>query len=215
MVVGGLLLVASAAPAAAQEARPADRPLPPGASLTQQVLLATYPELRDHPIAWRIAGRGDGVVLEAREAVPPVVAEGAAAPVTSVVADGDAPLVQAIAEVDRDGALVTLQVDGVLTRPAGLVAARAAANPVEALSAVAATYAPDVATADQLVPPRLAEALQATTAPVGRFQGDGDASVKALSWVVELDATAADGTPRTYTLTFEPVAGRLLSVVRR
>jgi hypothetical protein len=103
----------------------------------------------------------------------------------------------------------------VLPRPAALVAARAAAAPLEALRALDAAFAPDVASADQLMPPRLADALQASGAPVGQFRTHGDDVVEPLSWVVEVDAMAADGTPRAYVMTFEPVEGRLLAVVRR
>jgi hypothetical protein len=91
-------------------------------------------------------------------------------------------------------------VDGVLPRPAALVAARAAAAPLEALRALDAAFAPDVASADQLMPPRLADALQASGAPVGQFRTHGDDVVEPLSWVVEVDAMGADGTPRTYVV---------------
>jgi hypothetical protein len=65
------------------------------------------------------------------------------------------------------------------------------------------------------VPPGVQQQLGARTRRETSFQTEGtvDAPEDALTWRVELDTD--DATLRRYTLVFEPVEGRLLSVVRR
>jgi hypothetical protein len=206
-------------PAAGQGARrAAERPLPPGARLTQQILLASYPELRDQGIAWRITGQGAALVVEARAAVPPLATTDARArpgPTEPLAAGSEPPLVRALTEVDGDGVLVAVRLDGTLSRPAALLAARAAAAPIEALAAVDARFRPDdPAAADRLVSTRLTGVLAASRVAPGIFQAVPTDSAEALTWLVDVDRPT-DGTVQGYALTFEPVEGRLLAVVRR
>jgi hypothetical protein len=217
-----LLSVAATTAGAGQDGRfGTERPTPPTASLTQQVLLATYPELRDRPIAWRLTGRDRTLVVEAREAVPPVLAaspatDGATAGrLAAPVAGADAPLVRAVVELDDDGGLLAVRTDGRLPRPAALLAAQASASPVDALQSIETALPPaDSSTPGAIVSARLAGVLGATTVQPGVFRAQAVGSEEPLTWLVDMESSAS-GTARFYTLTFEPVEGRLLAVVRR
>jgi hypothetical protein len=73
----------------------------------------------------------------------------------------------------------------------------------------------DAEAAESLVPPGLQQQLGARTRRETSFRAEGtvDAPQDAQTWRVELDTDGA--VPHRYTLVFEPVEGRLLSVVRR
>jgi hypothetical protein len=190
------------------------------------VLLSVFPELRDHRIDWRIDGSGTTLVLEARIAVPPLadavattnaqpedaqrLAQEQAAPLTP-------PLLRALVERDVDGRLVSLQTEGDLARPAAFRAAQVAGRPLEALAAAGAQYRPDVsAGSTELVPPQLAHLLGSADVPPARFAHTAPADPENLTWQVVLHANATTkGQAHTYILVFEPVQGRLLSLVRR
>ena len=106
--------------------------------------------------------------------------------------------------------------------PAGLdVSARPAMAPLSRdagpdLEAADPKFAPDdVSVSDRLVPNGVKEQLRAPTVREASFRTDApaDAPDDAWTWRVELETD--DALRRPYTLVFEPVEGRLLSVVRR
>ena len=182
--------------------------LPPAVREAQGVLIAAYPELREGRIAWRIESTPTGAVVEARRAAAPL----------EMAASQTAPLVAAIVTVDEEGRLQALEasgtlIEGVRQTAAGVVRSRAVDTDLRALGA---RFPPgDLEAAEGLVPPGLQQQLGARTRRETSFRAEGtvDAPQDALTWRVELDT---DGTvSHRYTLVFEPVEGRLLSVVRR
>jgi hypothetical protein len=182
--------------------------LPPAVREAQGVLIAAYPELREGRIAWRIESTPTGSVVEARRAVPPLEAS----------ANQTTPLVAATVTVDEEGRLQALDASGTLierVRQQRPRAGRSRAADTD-LRALGARFPPeDLEAAEGLVPPGLQQQLGARTRRETSFRTEGtvDAPQDALTWRVELDT---DGTvPHRYTLVFEPVEGRLLSVVRR
>ncbi|MEO7272684.1 MAG: hypothetical protein ABIX28_08905 [Vicinamibacterales bacterium] len=213
--------IAWATSGSAQETRIVGKvPAPPASSLAQDVVLAAYPELRDRRIDWRLAVSAEAVTVEAREAVLPaalseVKAERENEPFGPPLAELRTVLVRAVAQLDVDGTLVRLQIDGVLPRPSAFVAAKAAAVPLEALRGMRPKFAPDQpVTAESLAPNRLLRLLGASEASTPSFDeqpvGDGEA----LTWTLAV-SSSTKGATSSYSLIFEPVEGRLLAVVRR
>jgi hypothetical protein len=64
-----------------------------------------------------------------------------------------------------------------------------------------------------LVPAGLQQRLRAGAIRETTFRAASEVPTEALTWRVELDTT--DAVPQRYTLVFEPVEGRLVSLVRR
>jgi hypothetical protein len=204
---------------------PRQSPSPPAGSVAQRMLLAAYPELRDRRIDWRVDGSGSARVLEAREAVSPLAGVSSGSPaIADASASSDAgatppapPLVRAVVELDQAGALVALHADGALARPPAFTALQAAPNPTaDTLRAAGAKFPPDdPAGPVGLVPAGVVQVLGATDVATPTFTtaaapGEADA----LTWHVGLTGTVKDPL-HTYTLVFEPLEGRLQSVVRR
>jgi hypothetical protein len=229
--IAGALVVMALASVRVQAQGP-ERPIepprqspPPEWSVAQRVLLAAYPELRDRRIDWHVDGTGPALVLEAREAVSPLagVSSGSTA-IADASASPDAgaappapPLVRAVVALDTEGALVALHVDGALARPPAWTALQVAPTPTpDALRAAGAKFPPDdPAGPSGLVPVGVVQVLGATDVATPTFKtaavpGEADA----LTWQVGLTGAATDPL-HTYTLMFEPLEGRLLSVVRR
>jgi hypothetical protein len=226
LVVVGLVSVQARAQGPEQSIEPPrQNPSPPEASVAQRVLLAAYPELRDRRIDWHVDGAGPALVLEARAAVSPLAAVSSG---STAIADASAspdawtiptapPLVRAVVELDAEGALVALHADGALARPAAWTALQAALSPsADALRAAGAKFPPDdPAGPVGLVPAGVVQVLGATDVTTPTFTtaaapGEADA----LTWHVALSGGVMDAL-HTYTLVFEPLEGRLLSVVRR
>jgi hypothetical protein len=183
--------------------------IPPADREAQAVLIAAYPELREGRFAWRLEATSTGAVLEAREAVTPV----------DVSASQTAPTIAATVTVDAEGRLADVQVRGTLldrarSRSAG---AGTGARDVEGdLRAIGAKFPPGEPTVtDGLVPAGLQRHLAAHLVRETRFRAEAPANAPqdALTWQVELETD--DRAARPYTLVFEPVEGRLVSVVRR
>lgn len=223
------LILASVLPLCAQELTKAtgaaDKTPPlPLAGSAQQLLLAAYPELRDRRIEWVIGTAGTAVTLEAREALPPqddgqalrgAVASDGVAPQAAPAGAILAPLVHATAELDADGQIVTLAADGLLPRPAAFTALQKAPDLYDALRSAAARFPPDdPAGPKNLVPRAVLQVLGSADLPLPRFQGRVAGDADAGTWRVELTGTR-NGSAHSYELVFEPVEGRLLSVVRR
>jgi hypothetical protein len=192
--------------AAAQERGVA---IPPSVRETQGVLIAAFPELREGRVSWRIVTTAAGVEVEARQPLTPL----------DVSAMQTTPLVAATVTVDEEGKLQALQARGRLIDRARQKSAGAGerSRDVDAdLKAVGAKFPPgDTATAAALVPLGLQQQLGAPTVRETTFRAEApaDAPQDALTWRVELET--GDAARRPYTLLFEPVEGRLLSVVRR
>jgi hypothetical protein len=189
-VVGGaLLLIATATPALGQDRRPA---VPALVREAQELLIAAYPELREGRLSWRIVPTESGVTVDARVQTSPFEEA------------HSAPLVAATVVTDEHGRIQELHADGAL-----IAAARAkAANPT-----TQPRFAPDdPAAVEGLVPAGLQARLQAPTLRARSFTGDGSQD-GAPAWQVDVESN--DPVPQRFTLAFEPVEGRLLSVVRR
>src|SRR3954452_5615840 len=145
-----MVWTALASPSAAQETGPSRQAALPGASQAQELLVAAYPELSDRRIAWRLERDGQALIVEAREATPPVLADiqakGEAGVLTPeaapTVETRETPLVRARIERDTEGALTTMQIDGTLPRPPAFTAAQASTAPVEASRAAGAMFDP-------------------------------------------------------------------------
>jgi hypothetical protein len=188
-LVGALLMTASATTAFAQDRRPA---VPALVREAQELLIAAYPELREGRLSWRIVPTESGVAVEARAQTSPFEETSAA------------PLVAATVVADEHGRMQELRTEGAL-----IAAARAkGSNPT-----TEPQFAPDdPAAVETLVPAGLQARLQAPTLRARSFTGDGSQG-EAPAWQVDVEST--DLVPLRYTLAFEPVEGRLLSVVRR
>jgi len=185
-LMGLLLCIAASAGTQAQERRP----VPAVVREAQELLIAAYPELREGRLTWRIVPTATGVVVEVRPQTVPVET-------TPSVA-----LVAATVEADQQGRVRELRADGALIAAARLKAA----NPT-----TRAKFAPDDPVAiETLVPAGLHTRLSAPTLRERTFIADGD---EPQTWRVDVEST--ETVPQRYTLVFEPVEGRLLSVVRR
>jgi hypothetical protein len=171
----------------------------------QGVLVAAYPELRQGPVRWQIEATDAGVVLTARPATTPF---------ESVARDAPA-LVAATATVDSEGRVQALEARGTLLEAARQRAAAVAGagDVAEALTAVGAKYAPGDARVATLLPVGLQQRLGAGVVRETTFRAESEVLAEALTWRVELDTTGA--VPQRYTLVFEPIDGRLMSLVRR
>jgi hypothetical protein len=188
-LVGALLMSATATPAFAQDRRPA---VPALVREAQELLIAAYPELREGRLSWRILPIESGVAVEVRAQTSPFEEP------------SSAPLVAATVVADEHGRVQELHADGALIA----VARQKALNP-----AVRPKFAPDdPAAVEGLVPAGLQARLQAPTLRARSFTGDGSQD-GAPAWHVDVESN--DPVPERYTLAFEPVEGRLLSVVRR
>jgi hypothetical protein len=188
-LVGTLLVIATATNALAQDRRPA---VPAIVREAQELLIAAYPELREGRLSWRIAPTESGVVVEARPQ---------ASPFEETLG---APLVAAVVRADEHGRVQELHADGAL-----IVAVRQKARDPR----IRARFSPDdPATVESLVPEGLLARLSAPTLRARSFADDRSQG-EALAWQVDVEST--DLAPLRYTLAFEPVEGRLLSVVRR
>ena len=192
--------------AAAQERGVA---IPASVREAQGVLIAAYPELREGRVAWRIETTATGVEVEARQPLTPL----------DVSASQTTPLVAATVTVDEEGQLQALQARGTLidrARQKGAGAGGRSRDVDADLKAVGAKFPPgDAATAAALVSLGLQQQLGARTVRETTFRTEApaDAPQDALTWRVELET--GDAARRPYMLLFEPVEGRLLSVVRR
>ena len=181
--------------------------IPASVREAQGVLIAAYPELREGRVAWRITTTATGVEVEARQPLTPL----------DVSASQTAPLVAATVTVNEQGQLQALQARGTLIESARQKSAGARSSDVDRdLQAVGAKFPPgDLAARESLVPPGLQRQLGALSVRETSFRAQGtvEAPQDALTWRVELETDVPNGRP--YTLVFEPVEGRLLSVVRR
>ncbi len=204
--MGWALAMSVLAAVAAPQERGAS--IPQSVREAQGVLIAAFPELREGRVAWRIVSTPTGVEVEARQPVTPFE------DLTPT-----APLVAATVTVDEEGQLQALQVRGTLIDSARQKGAGAGgrSRDVDAdLKAVGAKFPPgDAGTAAEMVPLGVQEQLGAHTVreTTFRIEAPADAPQDALTWRVELET--GDAARRSYTLLFEPVEGRLLSVVRR
>ncbi len=188
-VTGTLLMLGIAVSAGAQETQ---RAVPALVREAQELLIAAYPELREGRLTWRIVPTETGVVVEVRPQTVPIETT------------PSAPLVAATVEADEQGRVQALRADGALIAAARLKAA----NPT-----TRAKFPPDDPTAvETLVPAGLQTRLGAPTLRERTFVADG-APDEAQTWRVDVEST--ETVPQRYTLVFEPVDGRLLSVVRR
>ena len=187
----GLLVLASAAPSAQT---PTPRvPVPAVVHETQALLIAAYPELRKERVAWRVATISGGAIVEARYRAEPF--DAAPSP----------PLVAATVAADEHGRVQELRASGTLID--------AARQPRTLRGAVRVKFAPDTPEAlDALVPEGISARLGAPRVRARTFIAEGTPD-EAQTWRVEIEST--DVVPQRYTLVFEPVEGRLLSVVRR
>jgi hypothetical protein len=187
--------------AAAQERRRDESPLVREA---QALLLAAYPELRDGRVSWRVQMTSTGVVLDARRITAP----------EQILAASSVPLVGARVVADERGALQALRAHGTLVDEARqrLTAATSPTRSTEdILTAAGARYGPSNESAlATLVPAGVPRVLRATVRARTFRETVADAAEEALTWQVELDTDT-----HTYSVLFEPVEGRLLSVVRR
>ncbi len=197
----GLTVLAVAGPLFAQEPRPS---VPSHLREVQAVLVAAYPELREGRIAWRVESTEAGLVVEAR--------------VGSTALEVPAPtpaMLAATVVVDEQGRLQEMRARGTL------IASARAKTPTMGMSkgrgadfaaGVRAKYPPDDSEAlETLLPSGLAVILGATSVGERTFREVvEDAPEDAQTWHVELKTPAF-----RYGLVFEPVEGRLLSVVRR
>ncbi len=184
----------------AQERRPS---VPAAAREAQAVLVAANSELATRRITWHVAPTATGLELEAREALS--AADVLAAPT----------LVAATVTVDGQGRLAALAARGTLIDAARQKGAGGREAETD-LTAAGARFPPgDAAAVDALVPPGVRAVLGARLVRETMFQAEGTAEAPqdARTWRVELETD--DPTGRPYTLVFEPVEGRLLSVVRR
>jgi hypothetical protein len=184
--------------------------LPTAVYEAQSVLIAAYPELQKEPVTWRIESTPTGAIVDARRAVAPLDAAATETP----------PLVGATVTVDEKGRLQALHARGTLVdrvrRPIGRGPRRRAPDVDGDLKAVGAKFSPgDPTASDGLVTPGLQRLFGARTVRERSFRAEGtaEAPLDALTWRVELEAD--DPATRGYTLVFEPIEGRLLSVVRR
>jgi hypothetical protein len=179
--------------------------IPAAVRETQGVLIAAFPELREGRVAWRITTTATGVEVEARQPGTPFADQTTTAPV-----------VAAMVSIDEQGRLAALAARGTLIDDARQKAAPRSGDVDADLAAVGAKFPPsDAAAREVLVPVGLPRALGAATVRETTFRAEGtvEAPQDARTWRVELETDDADRRP--YTLVFEPVEGRLLSVVRR
>ena len=187
--------------AGAQERGPS---VPAAAREAQALLVAANPELATRRITWHVAPTATGLDLEAREAV-------SAATVSTAPA-----LVAATVTLDDRGRLQALAARGTLIDAARRQAGARSRDADADLKAVQAKYPPSEAAAvDALVGAGVRAVLGARLVRETTFRAEGtaDAPQDARTWRVELETDDPAGRP--YTLVFEPVEGRLLSVVRR
>jgi hypothetical protein len=189
VLVGALLMTATATHALAQDRRPV---VPAVVREAQELLIAAYPELREGRLSWRIAPTESGVMLEVRPQMSPFEEM------------AGAPLVAATVMADEHGRVQELRADGSLIA----VARQKALN-----QAIRAKFAPDdPAAIESLVPEGLPARLRAPTLRARSFAGDASRG-EAQAWHVDVESN--DTVPQRYTLVFEPFEGRLVSVVRR
>jgi len=188
-------------PAAAQEPRRDESPLVREA---QAVLLAAYPELREGRVSWRVETTTNGVVLDAHRITSPE-------PMTTA---SRVPLVGARVFADQGGALQALRARGTLldeARQRLTAASSPTRSTQDILTAAGATYGPANETAlATLVPAGVPSVLRATVRARTFRERVENAPEEAMTWQVELDTDT-----HTYSVLFEPVEGRLMSVVRR
>ena len=204
----GVLACAGPLSARAQEA-PNVRELP-GVEDARQILLAAYPELRVERITWRMTATSTGTSIEAHRLESPF---------TRILV-GTVALVSGSVVVDERGGLQSLTADGSLLRQVrqqalGLSSGRSR-DVSEALKSVKAQYPPEeTEKASTLVVAGLQRVLGVTVVRSHTFRSDPppDRLFEALTWEIEAEkANVAEG---GFTLIFEPIAGRLMSVVRR
>jgi hypothetical protein len=202
--IAGLFML-SGAGLAAQDTVP---PVPPAVRESQALLIAAYPELREGRIAWRIEPTATGVVVEARRLLSP-----------NEPSTPDAPIVGATVKVDEQG-IESLDVRGSLIddvrRKVGRINTRSRRGVADGLRAAKAAFDPaEPGAADELVPAGVPRMLGAPNVRETTFRTEksDEKSNDAMTWQVDVEST--DTVPRRYTLVFEPVEGRLLSVVRR
>jgi hypothetical protein len=201
-------VLGAAMPAGAQEP-PALREAPV-VEETRQLLLAAYPELTEGRIAWRVTTTPTGVVVEAHRVETPFA---------TLLPDALA-LVSGTVLVDDHGRLQSLSAGGsvldALRRKATAVAARQPRDVDEALKGEGAKYAPSVGEkASALAPAGVKQLLRTSVVRAQMFQTDPppDRVNEGLTWQVELEG--AEPAPPSFIAVFEPIEGRLMSVVRR
>jgi hypothetical protein len=123
---------------------------------------------------------------------------------------------RAIIELDAEGALLTLRAGGTLAPPSAFTALQAGPSPTAAtLRAAGAKFPPDDPAGPLgLVPVGVVQALGSQDIGMPTFTTGVPGQVDAATWRVELIGPVNDPF-HNYTLVFEPLEGRLLSVVRR
>jgi hypothetical protein len=204
----GLAVLVAILPASAAARQDGELSVPVALREAQQLLVAAYPELREGRVTWRLDVAGSTLTVDARrvESMADLTRE-------------TLPLVGARVTTNDEGHLQELRATGTLIAQARQRVAPTpgrARSVDEVLKSAGAAYAPgDAEGLEQLVPAGLKVRLGAPTVRERLFRADAsaDAPEEALTWRVELEAEDPLG-PR-YTLVFEPVEGRLLSVVRR
>jgi hypothetical protein len=209
LVAALVLSVLAIAPAGlAQERSPVREA--PGVEATRQVLLAAYPELREGRVAWRVTPTEHGIVVEAHQIELPFVP----------LPPDASPLVSGTAVVDEQGSLQSLRAGGtlltVVRQKALALSARRPRDLTAALKGEKAKFAPDDGDkAAALVPSGVQTVLGGDTVRGQTFRSEAppDHFAEALTWQVELEKH--DSATNVFTLVFEPIEGRLMSVVRR
>lgn len=205
----GISACATATTAWAQEA-PNVREAP-GVEDVRQLLVAAYPELLEGRVSWRVTTTATGLVVEAHRVELPF------APLPPMTA----ALVTGTAVVDQDGRLESLTAGGTvldsLRQKAAALTTRGRQGVDEVLKREGAKFAPDTPEEEtaKLVPAGVRTVLKTPVARAHTFRSDPppDRAKEALTWQIELEG--GDASAAAFTVVFEPIEGRLMSVVRR
>jgi hypothetical protein len=182
----------------------------PGVEDVRQLLIASYPELREGRVNWRVTTTAAGLLVEAHRVETPF----------APLPDATAALVTGTAVVDQEGQLESLLAGGTVLEAvrmkAATLAARRPRDVDQALKGARAKFAPsDDEKAATLVPPGVQAVLKTSKTRGQTFRADPppDKVKEGLTWELEVEGAAVGAA--AFTLVFEPLEGRLMSVVRR
>lgn len=191
-----LLILGGSVPSAAQAPREG---VAQAVRTTHGLMIAAFPDLSEEPLTWRVQLTESGHIVDAR----PAVALGNDANALPV-------RLRATVTVSARGQVETAQFSGAL-----IEAARSGSLPMQRHGESSpGRFAPDdPTTPTRLVSEGVRRQLGMTTVVTTRYREEAplDAPAEAQTWRVELDDPLGGG----LVLVFEPLEGRLLSVVRR
>ncbi len=204
-----LAISASLLPASVRAQEPPVREAA-GVEDVRQLLIAAYPEVREGRVNWRVTTTAAGLLVEAHRIESPF---------TPLPPATDA-LVSGTAVVDQSGHIESLTAGGTVlsalrTKAAALLTRRPR-DVGDALAGEGAKYPPgDGAKVSSLVPVGVQTVLKTSVARAQTFRADPppNKGSEALTWQLEVEG--ADAAASAFTLVFEPIEGRLMSVVRR